>query len=844
MNGKKTIPLLVIATLMLSLLPSVMFARALSIPDLTDLDGFPVTSGVKGDTVVVTGTDGEIPAGTTVQLYWDDATIAWNGVKGLLNSTQAEASGNYEVWFDVPEGVYGTHYLWVKTTLGGIADVASIAFTVNAYLKLSPSSGLAGDTITATMYGFPKSADITIDFDILKDGIATPTANSIGTATASFKVPTTAISTPPTTYSVTAHNVTWPGLVLVDASVDFVAGPVITLSATAGTVGQVITITGRGFKPTFTVVQGDVSLSGVVCYTTTDDITVDATGRIRLNVVVPQMTDKDDYVFTLASTAGNAEADFEVTALAAASVTPSFGPVASSMTVSGVNYPKISGITVTVELWDTLDTAKVADIGTVKTLSDGTISKIFKVPAAAEGGYHILAYNTDYNIADTVSFKVGSMNVILSEDSGPTGMTVTISGNGFTHSGTWNATFGTEEIIPSGTGVDGSGLLQDGIFQVPQLPVGTYTVTLWDIDAEISITTQFQITKTTSVTLSVPSAPNGFNVTLRGYGFSDDNENEVVDFVIYNTTSTNALDFWWTINVVNLPDASLGDCVTNGTGEFYGYWMVDDSDILSKGNYKINATDASGNYMVTIPFTVGDVHILGTPRKDTFKVGETISFNLEHSFGNEDPIDNSVLKIYDPSGTLVFSGDELVTWTKTGLWYTAPYSSQTAGGNPMVIAEDAPLGTWSWKWIEDAGDGDTIKSGTFAVVASDTSQLEAQVTALGQQVTALTTQLSTLSTTVGQVATTANAASAAATAASQAATAAATAATAASAAATAAGGKADSATAAANAAATAAQGAQTAANNLTTLVYAAIGASLVAALAAIVALMQISRKIA
>lgn len=827
MNGKKILPLFVIASMMLSLLPSVMFARALTTPTLS------ASSGVKGDTIIVTGANGEIPAGTTVQIYWDDATITWNGVKGLLNSTTAKANGNYEVWFDVPEGVNGDHFIWVKTTLGGLADVASIAFTVDSYIKLSPSSGLPGDTITTTMYGFPKSAEITIDFGALVTGIATPTANSIGTATATFKVPATAIYNPSTLYTITAANGT------VTATASFTAGPVITLSATSGTVGQVITITGRGFTSGAHILQGDVDLSGTIAYiTTSDDIQVDATGRIRLNVVVPQKNTKDDYIFALNSAAGDASADFEVTALAAASVTPGFGPVASSMTVSGVNYPKISGITVTVELWNTADTAKVADIGTVKTLSDGTISKVFKVPAAAEGGYHILAYNTDYNIADTVSFKVGSMNVILSEDSGPTGMTVTISGNGFTHDGTWNATFETKEIIPSGTGVDGSGLLQDGVFQVHQLPVGTYTITIWDIDAEISVTTQFQITKTTSVTMSVPSAPNGFNLTLRGYGFSDNNDGDAVDFLIYNQTSTGALDFWWTLTVIQIPFESLTTpAYTNATGEFYGWWKVDSSDILSKGNYKLNVTDASGDYMVTVPFTVGDVHLVAAPRKASFAAGETISFILEHSFGIDQDgiVYGSMLKIMDPSGGVLFNGDELNTWIKTGDWYTAPFSSQNAGGNPMTLADDAVNGTYTWKWI--ATDDSTLASGSFAVTATAVGTVDQQIAALSTQLTALTNQLTQLSTTVGNVATTANAASAAATAASQAATAAATAATAASTAATAASTQAQAAEAAANTAAAAASG-------LTTLVYAAIGASLVAALAAIVALMQISRKIA
>jgi len=108
---------------------------------------------------------------------------------------------------------------------------------------------------------------------------------------------------------------------------------------------------------------------------------------------------------------------------------------------------------------------------------------------------------------------------------------------------------------------------------------------------------------------------------------------------------------------------------------------------------------------------------------------------------------------------------------------------------------------------------------------------------LNAAVTAAQTAAASAQTTAAAATTAANSATAAANAAK-------TAADAATAAATAAGTKADAAATAANNAATAAQTAADAANGLTTLVYAAIGASLVAAIAAIVALMQISRKIA
>jgi hypothetical protein len=56
-------------------------------PTLEDKDGAPKTDGDEGDTVVVLGTPGEVPGGTTIEIYWDDTTHGWDGEAGLLNTT-------------------------------------------------------------------------------------------------------------------------------------------------------------------------------------------------------------------------------------------------------------------------------------------------------------------------------------------------------------------------------------------------------------------------------------------------------------------------------------------------------------------------------------------------------------------------------------------------------------------------------------------------------------------------------------------------------------------------------------------------------------------------------------
>ncbi|GAH54335.1 unnamed protein product, partial [marine sediment metagenome] len=161
--------------------------------------------------------------------------------------------------------------------------------------------------------------------------------------------------------------------------------------------------------------------------------------------------------------------------------------------------------------------------------------------------------------------------------------------------------------------------------------------------------------------------------------------------------------------------------------------------------------------------------------------------------------------------------------------------AQTASGNPMILLDDAPLGTWTYKWRED--DGDTIMEGTFNVEASEADVLVGQIKDINQAIEDLTDDIIGVSDSVAGLQTNINSAVQAANAAVEASNAAIDAVNA---------GVALSGEAleAADRAAEAAGKAQDAAGSLQTLVYGAIGASLVAALAAIVSLMQISRRIA
>lgn len=163
MKMKKALPIFVIASMILAFIPSVMFANAALTLSLYAKDEVtPVSGGVKGDTVAAIGLAASVPAGTTIELYWDTTTGAWDGVKGLLNSTTAKSSGGYDVWFVVPQATFGTHYVWVKDYLG---NVLSATFTIATKVSLSSSSGLVGDSITTSFYGFKGTKELRVVYN-------------------------------------------------------------------------------------------------------------------------------------------------------------------------------------------------------------------------------------------------------------------------------------------------------------------------------------------------------------------------------------------------------------------------------------------------------------------------------------------------------------------------------------------------------------------------------------------------------------------------------------------------------------------------------------------------------
>ena len=821
----------------------------ISIDFIQNKDGEDRDWGDYGDTIVVLGSG--VTAGEDVKVCWDGLK-AWDGEKGVMNSSVAKGDGSFEVWFDVPKAVNGLHYIWVKDMDTGDTYMWDMDFNVIARIKMSPSSGLPDEKITLYGYGFSEEEDIevvTFDGVDLKITPAVPETDDLGSWDATFKVGDLAYEA----YEVYAEDAEG-----IFATKDFTVGAAISLDPDEGPVGTVVEIEGRGFTPDAEIDTGAVTIDGIIAYVVKADKVGDD-GEFKIEVVIPQVSDDDDFDVIVTDGTETADDGFEVTGLAEIELDPDFGVQGTSVSVEGYNFTQISGEEI--EIWlcdyDDPDIELYEITHKLDTESNGEFEGKFNVPAKSSAQYKIKAKQVDYNIEAFASFRIGLMIVIPTPLSGPTGTRVTLSGTGFTDNEDWNATFGDYIIVEDEDGdVTGDSDLElDGgipTFYVPTVEPGTYTISVLDIDSDIAVDVEWTVTATTMVEFDPEKAPNKYNVTISGSYFNADPDEDDVDleFVLYNVTAKGEADEEWDIDVTNGKSAAKLD----DDGNFTGWWLVLEDEEMSLGDYILNVTaEDADNIMAQGYFTVVEKSITVDPRKAKFARGESVAFDISSSFAQH----KSYIEIYDPAGDLYWTTDVFTDgsdetedmWIKVGEIQTVPYYYQTAGGNQLYLLEDAQLGIWSWEWYDS--DNDELDSGTFTVSEAAEDIIAKQLEALGGDLTQLstdfediTTDMSGLSDDVASLAASVEAAVSASNAANNAISQLATAiANVADTSQNAAQAAEESLAAAANAQ-KAAESAGASASGLTNLVYGAIVASLVAALAAIVSLMQISRRIA
>lgn len=296
---------------------------AMAAPSITSLSP---TSGGAGTSVTITGSGFGTTQGTS--------TVKFNGTTAttitLWSATSIKAA--------VPTGATTGN---VVVTVGGVASNGK-PFTVTApsITSLSPVTGGAGTSVTITGTGFGISQGTS---SVQFNGTTATTITSWSATSIKASVPTGA-----TTGNVV---VTVGGMASAGILFTVTAPSITSLSPTSGAVGTLVTIAGSGFGTT----QG----SSTVQFNGATATSITSWSATSIKASVPTGATTGNVVITVGGIASNGKSFTVKPTPSIASLSPTFGAVGISVTISGANFGttqgtstvKINGVTATPTSW-------------------------------------------------------------------------------------------------------------------------------------------------------------------------------------------------------------------------------------------------------------------------------------------------------------------------------------------------------------------------------------------------------------------------------------------------------------------------------------------------------------
>jgi hypothetical protein len=444
------------------------------------------TSGNVGSSVTVTGSG--FAASSTVTINYD----------GVVQTTSpatvtTSSSGAFSASFSVPASVVGAHT--VSASDG--SSSSSATFTVTQSITLAPTSGSVGSSVTVTGSGFAGSKTVTIKFGstTMTTVPSTVTTDAYGSFSASFTVPAATAGGKTVTATDAGSN---------SASATFTVTPAITLSPTSGNVGTTVTVSGTGFTAS-SAITGKFAGSTVTLSGTT---TTDSSGSFSAaTFTVPASAAGGQVVTITDGSSKSATATFTVTS--SITLSPTSGPVGTSVTVTGSGFAASATMTINYD-----GVAQGTTPTMVTTSATGAFSATFSVPASAKGSHTVQA--TDGTNSGSATFAVTSA-ISLNPTNGNVGTTITVSGTGFAASSTITVKYdGTVQTTsPATVATDAYGSFSAS-FAVPASVYGSHTVQA--TDGTNSATATFTVNP--SIVLSPTSGNVGSTVTVSGTGFT------------------------------------------------------------------------------------------------------------------------------------------------------------------------------------------------------------------------------------------------------------------------------------------------------------------------------------
>ena len=259
-------------------------------------------------------------------------------------------------------------------------------------------------------------------------------------------------------------------------------------------------------------------------------------------------------------------------------------------------------------------------LGTCTTSNSGTTCNTnFTLPHASMGSWVIHVESSGGSGLNQITETINPEITSISNTSGMSGSTLTITGTGFTSeliSVMLGSNIFDTEIPSSGAGGSSGDLSVTST--VPSLPKGTYAVSAIGILAG-SISSSYSYTIEPSISLSAGTGLPGVPILLSGSGFS-----ALSTITIEEDGSNTATT---TLSLTNGSFISLGFTPSGGAGV-----------------YTINATDANGNTATAITYTIEGFSMMSPASTSlgSFTLAPSIGTNTG-SLGNIAIVDTRLL---------------------------------------------------------------------------------------------------------------------------------------------------------------------------------------------------------
>jgi DNA-binding beta-propeller fold protein YncE len=657
-------------------------------------------SGAIGASITITGMN----FGPAQSQYAHSVTF--NGVA----ATSITSWCNTSIVVIVPAGATTGNLV---VTQDGLASNGVPFTVVPPTISLSPTSGPIGASVTITGTNFGPTYSL-YSSSVLFSGTNTPASITSWSNTSIV-----AIVPPGATTGNVVVNV---GGQVSNGVLFTVLAPTITsLSPNSGAIGSSVTITGTNFGPAYSQYSSLVTFNGTQVLPTS----VASWSNTSIVVAVPAGATTGNVVVNQGGQVSNGKA-FTVLAPRISSLSPTFGAIGNSVTITGTNFgPAYSQ-------YSSLVTFNGTQVLPTSVMSWSNTSIVVAVPAGATTGNVVVSQGGQ--VSDGVKFTVLAITS-LTPVTGGVGSSVTIKGTSFgTTQGpstvTFNGTVATsitswsstqiKAIVPAGATsgnvvVTVNGVASNGVtFTVtPAIvslspafgPVGTYvTITGTDFgpyDFEYVNSQYYPSTVTfngmpsnviswsdTSIVATVPVGATTGNVVVTVGGQPS---NGVAFTVLAITSLTPASGVVGTS--VTIKGTSFGATQGASTVSFNG---VTATSITSWSNTSIKATVPAGATSGNVVVTVNGVASNG----ETFTVTPSIS-SVSPTFGavgtsvtitgtNFGPYDYEyVNSVYFPS-TVTFNGmsANVLTWSDTSIVVTVPVGATT--GNVVVTVGAQP----------------------------------------------------------------------------------------------------------------------------------------------------------